>query len=63
VEWAVAIVRDAPREGKVIARLQRGTALRIGSPKGGWYPVQFGDGFSSEGWVYRGAIGRLAASP
>ena len=58
VVWEVAIVRDAPKTGKVVARLQRGTELHLGSPKDGWYPVKFGDGFASDGWVYRGAIGR-----
>jgi hypothetical protein len=58
VEWEVAIVRDAPRTGKVLARLQRGTAVHIGSMRDGWFPVKYGDGFTSDGWVYRGAIGR-----
>jgi hypothetical protein len=58
VIWEVAIVRDAPKTGKVIARLQRGADLHLGAPKDGWYPVKFGDGFTSDGWVYRGAIGR-----
>lgn len=58
VIWEVAIVRDAPKTGKVIARLQRGAELHLGAPKDGWYPVKFGDGFGSDGWVYRGAIGR-----
>jgi Bacterial SH3 domain len=58
VQWDVAIVRDAPKTGKVIARLQRGTALHVGSAKDGWYPVKYGDGFASDGWVYRAAIGR-----
>jgi hypothetical protein len=58
VTWDVAIVRDAPRTGKVVARLQRGTSVRVGSVKDGWYPVKYGEGFSSDGWVYRGAIGR-----
>jgi Bacterial SH3 domain len=58
VMWEVAIVRDAPKSGKVIARLQRGAELHLGAPKDGWYPVKFGDGFGSDGWVYRGAIGR-----
>jgi len=58
VIWEVAIVRDAPKTGKVIARLQRGADLHLGAPKDGWYPVKFGDGFGSDGWVYRGAIGR-----
>jgi hypothetical protein len=58
VTWDVAIVRDAPRTGKVVVRLQRGTAVRIGAAKDGWYPIKYGDGFASEGWVYRGAIGK-----
>lgn len=58
VVWEVAIIRDAPKTGKVVARLQRGTQLHIGASHDGWYPVKYGDGFSSDGWVYRGAIGR-----
>ena len=58
VEWDVAIVRDAPKTGKVLARLQRGTPLHVGAAKDGWFPVKYGDAFSSDGWVYRGAIGR-----
>ena len=58
VEWEVALVRDAPKNGKVIARLPRGTPVRVGPGHDGWYPVKYGDGFASDGWVYRGAIGR-----
>jgi hypothetical protein len=58
VEWDVAIVRDAPKSGKVVARLPRGTTLRVGLPKDGWWPVKYGDGYTNDGWVYRGAIGR-----
>jgi hypothetical protein len=58
VAWPVAIVRDAPKTGKVVARLQQGTALHVGPVRDGWYPVKYGDGFASDGWVYRGAIGR-----
>ena len=58
VGWEVAIVRDAPRTGQVVARLQRGTKVRVGTGQDGWYRVQFGSDFTSEGWVYRGAIGR-----
>jgi hypothetical protein len=58
VVWEVAIVRDAPKTGKVIARLQRGTELHLGAARDGWYPVKFGDGFASDGWLYRGAIGK-----
>jgi hypothetical protein len=58
VGWEVAIVRDTPRTGQVVARLQRGTKVRVGNGQDGWYRVQFGADFTSEGWVYRGAIGR-----
>ena len=58
VAWEVAIVRDTPRTGQVVARLQRGTKVRVGNGQDGWYRVQFGNDFGSDGWVYRGAIGR-----
>jgi hypothetical protein len=58
VVWEVAIIRDAPKTGKIVARLQRGTQIHIGAARDGWFPVRYGDGFSSDGWVYRGAIGR-----
>ena len=56
--WDVAIVRDSPKTGKVLARLPRGTSVHLGPMKDGWFPVHYGDGFTSEGWVYRGAVGR-----
>jgi hypothetical protein len=58
VVWEVAIVRDVPKTGKVLARLQRGTQVRVGPVKDGWYPVKYGDGDANDGWVYRGAIGK-----
>jgi hypothetical protein len=58
VVWEVALVRDVPKTGKVVARLPRGVAVRVGAMKDGWLPVRYGDGFSNEGWVYRGAIGK-----
>jgi hypothetical protein len=58
VAWEVAIVRDTPRTGQVVARLQRGTKVHVGNGQDGWYRVQFGSDFTSDGWVYRGAIGR-----
>jgi hypothetical protein len=58
VVWEVALVRDAPKTGKVVARLQRGTSVRVGAVKDGWYPVKYGDGFAADGWIYRGALGR-----
>ncbi len=58
VVWEVALVRDAPRTGQVVARLARGTKLRIGTAEDGWYKVQFGPSFGTEGYVYRGAVGK-----
>jgi hypothetical protein len=58
VAWDVAIVRDAPRTGKIVAKLDRGTSVRVGAVAQGWYPVKYGEGFANEGWVYRGALGR-----
>ena len=58
VGWEVALVRDVPKTGAVVARLPRGTKVKIGPIKDGWYSVKYGDAFSSDGFVYRGAIGR-----
>jgi hypothetical protein len=58
VVWEVAIVRDSPRIGQVIGRLQRGTRVRVGQGQDNWYRVRYGSAFASEGWVYRGSIGR-----
>jgi hypothetical protein len=58
VVWETALVRDAPRSGAIVARLQRGTKLKLGTAKDGWYPIKFGPDFASDGWVYRGAIGK-----
>jgi hypothetical protein len=58
VVWDVALVRDSPKTGKVVARLPKGTAVRIGSVKDGWYPVKYGDGFSAGGWIFRSALGK-----
>jgi hypothetical protein len=54
VTWDTALLRDEPRTGKVIARLVRGTAVKILSRRKDWYRVTIQ---SKEGWVYRGALG------
>jgi len=56
VAWEVAIVRDSPRTGAVVARLPRGTKVHLGQNQEGWYKIEYGPG--TEGWVYRGAVGR-----
>jgi hypothetical protein len=58
VAWEVALVRDTPKTGSVVARLPRGAKVKLGSVKEGWYAIKYGDDFKSDGWVYRGAIGR-----
>lgn len=58
VTWETALVRDAPRTGNIVARLPRGTKLQLGVAKDGWYPIKYGADFATEGWVYRGAIGK-----
>jgi hypothetical protein len=58
VVWEVAVVRDAPRTGQVLGRLPRGTKVSLGTGQDGWFRVKYGSELSSEGWVYRGAIGR-----
>ena len=58
VAWEVALVRDAPKAGGLVARLARGTKVKVGMMRDGWYQIKFGEGFANEGWVYRGAIGR-----
>lgn len=58
VGWEVAIVRDAPHTGTVVARLPRGTKVVLGTSQNGWYKIKYGPNNASEGWVYRGAVGK-----
>ena len=58
VAWESAIVRDAPHTGAIVAHLPRGTKVQLGSNEGGWYKIKYGPSFASEGFVYRGAIGK-----
>ena len=55
IAWDVAIVRDAPRSGAIVGRIQRGTPVQVLATENNWYKVRGG---SAEGWLYRGAIGR-----
>lgn len=58
VAWEVAIVRDAPHTGAVLGRLPRGTKVQLGTSQNGWYKIKYGPNNASEGWVYRGAVGK-----
>ncbi len=53
IVYDTVLVRDAPKTGKVKARLVRGTTVELLSQKGSWYRIRFKE---EEGWVYRGAI-------
>ncbi len=58
IAWDSAIVRDAPKTGTIVGRIPKGAKVKSGTYRDGWYNVHFGDGFSQEGWIYKGAIGR-----
>jgi len=55
VTWDSVLVRDEPVNGKRVARLVRGTRVKILGRRKDWYRVKLRD---KEGWVYRGALGR-----
>ncbi|MBK6695197.1 MAG: SH3 domain-containing protein [Myxococcales bacterium] len=55
IAWDSSIVRDTPRTGQIVGRLPRGTAVKVLASENNWYKVRGG---TTEGWVYRGAIGR-----
>lgn len=56
IVWDVAIVRDAPHTGNIVARLPRGSKVALGSSQAGWYEITYGGG--NKGWLYRGAVGK-----
>ncbi|MBE7484899.1 MAG: SH3 domain-containing protein [Polyangiaceae bacterium] len=56
VAWEVAIVRDQPKDGEIVARLMRGTRVVVSGRDGDWYRIKY-DAKGAEGWVFRTAIG------
>ncbi len=56
VGWDVAIIRDKPKEGEVVARVLRGTRVVVTGRQDDWYRIKY-DAKGSEGWVFRGALG------
>ncbi len=54
VSWDTALVRKDPKDGDVIARLVRGTKVKLVGRQNDWFKVETG---SKTGWIYRGAIG------
>ncbi|MSP26403.1 MAG: SH3 domain-containing protein [Myxococcales bacterium] len=55
VLWDTALVRDEPRTGKVVARVVRGTRVKIIDSRKEWLEVKIGN---KQGWIYRAALGR-----
>ncbi len=58
VGWEVALVRDVRRTSASWRVSPAAARSKIGAMKDGWYAIKYGDAFGSEGFVYRGAIGR-----
>jgi Bacterial SH3 domain len=56
VAWEVAIVRDQPKDGEIVARLMRGTRVVVSGRDGDWYRIKY-DAKGAEGWVFRTSIG------
>jgi len=54
VAWDTALLRKEPKDGEVVARLVRGTKVKIAGKQGDWYKIESG---AKTGWVYRGTIG------
>jgi hypothetical protein len=54
VAWDTALLRKEPKDGEVVARLVRGTKVKIVGKQSDWYKVESG---TNSGWVYRGTIG------
>ena len=55
VAWEKALVRDSPKDGKVVARFPQGTRVKILQKKDDWYEVSTD---TAKGWVYRSAVGK-----
>jgi len=56
VSWDVAVVRDEPDTGKIVARLRYGTRVVVTARRGKWYEVKY-DAKGEKGWVHRNALG------
>lgn len=54
ISWDTALVRKEPKTGEVVARLVRGTRVKLTGRQNDWYKIEHR---GKVGWVYRGAIG------
>ncbi len=56
VSWQVAMIRDKPKDGEVVARILSGTRVVVTGRQQDWYRIKY-DAKGSEGWVFGAAIG------
>lgn len=56
VTWDVAIVRKAPKDGDIVARVLGGTRVVVTGRQGDWYRIKY-DAKGEEGFVFKSAIG------
>jgi hypothetical protein len=56
VTWEVALLRNEPKDGDVVARILRGTRVLVTGRQGDWYRIKY-DAKGNEAWVFRTAIG------
>jgi hypothetical protein len=54
VTWDTALLRKDPKDGEVVARVVRGTKVKVLGRQNDWYRVESN---GKTGWVYRGSIG------
>jgi hypothetical protein len=55
VVFEKGLLRAAPKDGKIVARLPQGTRVKLEKQDKDWYYVSSG---SSKGWIHRQAIGK-----
>lgn len=56
VTWDVAIVRKAPKDGAIVARVLGGTRVVVTARQGDWYRIKY-NAKGDEGFVFKSAIG------
>lgn len=56
VSWEVALIRDKPKDGAIVARILRGTNVVVTGRQDDWYRVKY-DAKGNEGWVFKTAVG------
>ncbi|HEY5955023.1 MAG TPA: SH3 domain-containing protein [Polyangiaceae bacterium] len=56
VTWDVAIVRQAPKDGALVARVLGGTRVIVTGRQGDWYRIKY-NAKGDEGFVFKSAIG------